>query len=132
MGSEQTINDSAVDELSGAFGTQDAPVKSTKLDPEDDRANWPTIRIDDEEGKPNYEFLGAHGTKEDGSPFGHELQVMRGVDVQVPPSIVYMLRDAVSTHFTDTKDPVTGKIKRLRTDRKAIPWTLVKQGNATK
>lgn len=98
------------------------------LDPEDDRENWPTIHVDSEEGKPNYEYLAAHGTKKNGSSFGHELQVMRGVDVKVPPSIVYNLQDAVSAHFSPSRDPLTGKNNLIRTNRSSIPWRLIKGG----
>lgn len=103
-----------------------APVK--QIDPEDDRANWPTIHIEMEADKPNYEFLLASGTKKDGSPFHHELQVMRGVDVQVPPSVVYALRDAVAAHYVQRRDPTTGRNHLIRMDRSAIPWRLIKAG----
>lgn len=103
-------------------------VATDELDPEYDRDNWPTIRIEAENDKPNYEFLSAHGTMKNGQPFGHELQVMRGVDVQVPPSIVYALRDAVATHFQQRRDPVTGRMQMVRMDRSSVPWHLVKPG----
>lgn len=98
------------------------------IDPEDDRANWPTIRIEHEKAKPNYEFVSAHGTKKNGSPFGWDMQIMRGVDVKVPPSIVHVLLDAVSTHYPTVLDPVTKEKKQLRQNRSAIPWTLVSGG----
>ncbi len=106
-----------------------APKKNKKvLDPEMDKKNWPMIHIEMEEGKPNYEYLAAHGTMKDGRPFGHELQVMRGVDVQVPPSIVYMLQDAVSAHYVQRRDPTTGKMLMTRQDRSSIPWRMIKGG----
>jgi len=103
-----------------------APAK--KLDPEMDRDNWPTVHIEMEEGKPNYEYLAAHGTMKDGRPFGHELQVMRGVDVQVPPSIVYALQDSIASHYVQRRDPVSGRQSMIRQDRSSIPWRLIKAG----
>jgi hypothetical protein len=107
-----------------------APKKAAKkaLDPEDDRDNWPTIHIEMEENRPNYEYLASHGTKKDGTAFGHELQVMRGVDVKVPPSIVYMLRDAVAAHYVQRRDPVSNKMTMIRQDRSSIPWRLINGG----
>lgn len=102
--------------------------KSKAIDPEDDRANWPTIHIDFEDGKPNYEFLAARGTKKDGTPFTHELKVQRGVDVQVPPSIVDVLRNAQEARYSqaDLSQPVR------RTNRSGIPWQLVNKGKYVK
>jgi hypothetical protein len=108
-----------------------APVEAVlldELDPEYDRENWPTIIIDFEQGKPNYEFVAAHGTCKNGDPFGWDMQIQRGVEVKVPPSIVYVLRDARSTHFTQVTDPMTGTTSMRRQDRSAIPWSLVSGG----
>jgi len=104
------------------------PPKAKFIDPEDDRENWPTIRIEPEEGKPNYEYLAANGTKKNGESFGHELQVMRDVDVKVPPSIVYALQDTIAAHYSQRIDPSTGKMQLVRQNRSAIPWRLVKGG----
>jgi hypothetical protein len=106
-----------------------APAKKTKsIDPEDDRKNWPVIHIDFEDGKSNFEFLAARGTKKDGSPFNHELKVQRGVDVAVPPSVVNMLRTSIAAryHQGDLSQPVR------RTDRSALPWQLVEKGKYIK
>jgi len=103
-------------------------VEIVELDPEYDRENWPTVLIDFEQGKPNYEFVAAHGTCKNGDPFGWDMQIQRGVNVKVPPSIVYALRDARGSHYTQTTDPSTGKTSMLRQDRSAIPWTLVSGG----
>lgn len=104
-------------------------VKAAKeIDPEDDRANWPTIRIDAEEGMPNYAYVSANGTKKNGEPFGWDMQIMRGVDVQVPPSIVYCLQDAVATHIFMRRDPITGRNIQERQNRASIPWRLVRGG----
>ena len=99
-----------------------------EIDPEMDRVNWPTIHIEMEDGKPNYEFVSASGTMKNGKPFGHDLQIMRGVDVQVPPSIVHVLRDAIATHHVPRRDPSNGKLKMERQDRSAVPWRLIKSG----
>lgn len=104
------------------------PKQEPFIDPEDDRDNWPTIKIDAEEGKPNYEYVSAHGTKQNGEPFGWDMQIMRGVDVKVPPSIVYCLQDAVSTHIYMRRDPITGRNIQERQDRSATPWRLVRGG----
>lgn len=103
-----------------------APAKAA-LDPEEDRENWPVIHIEMEDEKPNYEYLAAHGTMQNGQPFGHELQVMRGVDVAVPPSIVYSLRDAISSHYSSRRDS-SGKTSLVKQDRSAVPWRLVSPG----
>ena len=103
-----------------------APAKAA-LDPEEDRENWPIIHIEMEDEKPNYEYLAAHGTMQNGQPFGHELQVMRGVDVAVPPSIVYSLRDAISSHYSSRRDS-SGKTSLVKQDRSAVPWRLVSPG----
>lgn len=110
-------------------GKKVAPQHNAKaIDPEYDRENWPTIRIEAENDKPNYEFLSAHGTLKNGDPFDHELQVMRGVDVQVPPSIVYALRDAIASHYQQRRDPTNGRMQMVRMERSTIPWHLVKSG----
>jgi hypothetical protein len=112
------------------LGTEPAkPKKVTKAaNPETDRENWPVIHIESEEGKPNYEFLAVQGTLPNGKAFGHELQVQRGVDVAVPPSIVLMLRDAIATHMRQVRNPQTGLNDRVFSDRSAIPWRLIKGG----
>src|SRR5512135_3234715 len=86
------------------------------IDPEDDRANWPTIMINTEDGKPNYETVIVHGTKKDGTPVGHDLQIMRGVPVKVPPSVVNALKEAVATHTVASKDR-DGQLVLIRQDR---------------
>ena len=103
-------------------------ITEAKLDPEQDRDNWPTILIDMEDEKPNYEFLSTSGTMKDGTPFNHDLQVQRGIGVKVPPSIVHTLEEAVSTHYVQRRDPQTGKNIMIRQDRSAIPWRLVHKG----
>jgi len=105
----------------------EAAPEKVALDPEEDRENWPVIHIEMEDEKPNYEYLAAHGTMQNGQPFGHELQVMRGVDVAVPPSIVYSLRDAISSHYSSRRDS-SGKTSLVKQDRSAVPWRLVSPG----
>lgn len=117
-------------------GVQDIPQPKVQrkkkaapeIDPEDDRANWPIIYVEFEEGKPNFEFMAVQGTKKDGTPFDHYLRVQRGVEVAVPPSIVYMLRDAISTHMKQVRNMQTGLNDRVFTDRSAVPWRLVRAG----
>jgi len=101
------------------------------VDPEDDRENWPTIMINTEEGKPNYETVIVHGTKKDGTLFGHDLQIMRGVPVQVPPSVVYDLQDAIATHMVSGKD-FEGKQVLRRFDRPSVSWNLIDKGKYVK
>jgi hypothetical protein len=115
-------------DLGNGAAVKTAKPEKKALDPEDDRENWPTINIEMEKDRPNYEVLIAYGTKQDGSPFGWDLQVMRGVDVKVPPSIVHALRDAVATHYVQRRDPVTGTTQMIPQNRKALPWTLVSPG----
>lgn len=105
-----------------------AAKKAKALDPEEDKVNWPTIFIDFEDGKPNYEFLGVSGTMKDGRPFTHTLQVQRGVDVPVPPSVVNMLRDAKA--MVGTQPDLTKPM--VRTNRSSLPWHLVEKGKYIK
>lgn len=102
--------------------------QARKLDPEEDRENWPTIFIDFEDGRPNYAFLGASGTMKDGRPFNHQLQVQRGVDVKVPPSIVNMLRTSKERHGRQVEDPVTGRMVMNHYDKSSEPWRLIEKG----
>lgn len=100
------------------------PPAAKEIDPEEDRDNWPVITIDFEDGKGNFEFLAVSGTLKDGRPFTHQLQVQRGVEVPVPPSIVYMLRNAQETRFSQAD--LSQDIRR--TKRAGLPWQLVKGG----
>lgn len=102
--------------------------KAKKLDPEEDRANWPTIQIAFEDAKPNFEFIGVAGTMKDGRPFSHQLRVQRGVDVQVPPSVVNMLRSTKQAHYHQKADAQTGRMELVRTDRPPLPWQLIDKG----
>ena len=106
----------------------EAPVRATAIDPEDDRENWPTIRIEPVEGKPNYETIVCGGTRKNGKPFLHELQILREHDVKVPPSVVNTLLEAVEAHHVPRRDPVTGKAMLMKQNRSAIPWRMVKGG----
>jgi hypothetical protein len=106
--------------------------KAKAIDPEDDRANWPVIHIDFEDGKPNYEYIGVAGTKRDGSPFTHNLQVQRGVDAAVPPSIVNMLRSTKEKRYRQVPDPQTGRMQMICTERSPMPWQLVEKGKYIK
>jgi hypothetical protein len=99
-----------------------------KVDPERDKKNWPEIMIEMESGKPNYEFLSAHGTDQEGRPFGHDLQVMRGVPVKVPPSVYNMLKESVADHYIQVRDPDTGRNKMIRQERSTVPWRPVNPG----
>ena len=118
--------ENAPDKAAEVTAVEASPAKAA-LDPEEDRENWPIIHIEMEDEKPNYEYLAAHGTMQNGQPFGHELQVMRGVDVAVPPSIVYALRDAVGSHYSSRRD-ASGKTSLAKQDRSAVPWRLVNPG----
>lgn len=100
-----------------------------EIDPEHDKANWPTIHIDNVKELPNYEYVAAHGTYKDGSPLSREFQIMRGTDVQVPPSIVNVLKIAICTEYESKNDPMTGKNILVPVTRSSIPWRMVKQGN---
>jgi len=106
----------------------DAPTKAAAIDPEDDRENWPTIRIESVDGKPNYETIVCGGTKKNGKPYLHELQILREQDVKVPPSAVNTLLEAVEAHHVPRRDPATGKSMLVKQNRSAIPWRMVKGG----
>jgi hypothetical protein len=122
------------DEQLNAELTKDnkAPAKKVaaakNIDPEDDRDNWPVIQVDHEDGKSNFEFISVSGTKKDGKPFTHDLRVMRGVDVPVPPSVVGMLRSSMRAHYHQTQDPTTGRNIMHKTERPPIPWRMVEKG----
>ncbi len=105
----------------------DAPVEKF-IDPEDDRENWPIIKIGHVKGMPNFHFLGAAGTKQNGEPFGHELKVMRGVNSPVPPSVLHMLQDTVKTEYEQTFDDKGGFGERTPIDSPPIPYSLIKGG----
>jgi len=113
-----------------AADTEPAAREKPQIDPEDDRKNWPTIFIDFEEGKSNFEFITTSGTKNNGAPFQHDLQIQRGVAVKVPPSVVHSLRDAVSTQYRSVPDPAQGgrKNKLISYDKSALPWQLIDSG----
>ena len=106
----------------------ETPVKASAIDPEDDRDNWPTIRIESVDGKPNYETIVCGGTRKNGKPFLHDLQIFRGHDVAVPPSVVNTLLEAVEAHHVPRRDPATGKSMLVKQNRSAIPWRMVKGG----
>ena len=106
----------------------EAPVRAAAIDPEDDRENWPTIRIESVDGKPNYETIVCGGTRKNGKPFLHEMQILREHDVKVPPSVVNTLLEAVEAHHVPRRDPVTGKAMLMKQNRSAIPWRMVKGG----
>lgn len=131
---------------------QKVPAKKAakKIDPEDDRKNWPVIRIARVKGLPNFHYLSASGTRPGpmnsdgtpktdakdkpilGKPFNHELKVMRGVDVPVPPSIVNMLNSTFRTEYEQTYDPITGRGVLEASDVPPIPWQLVEKGKYIK
>lgn len=125
--SEFGLNDEQLEQELAKGPTNKVKAKKV-LDPEEDKANWPKIFIDFEDGKPNYEYLGVSGTMKDGRPFTHTLQVMRGVDASVPPSIVNMLRSTKETRYNQVPDPTTGRMNLVRTERSPIPWRLVEKG----
>lgn len=131
-------DDFELDELSKALNDDDVShavlpdPKAEAIDPEDDRDNWPEIEIDYEDGKPNFEFLAASGTRKNGKPFNHELRVMRGTPVAVPPSIVNMLRETKRTTYRQRRDPETGRNVMVPEDRPPIPWRLVEKGKYVK
>lgn len=125
-------NDTPEPDTTPSVSADKKPTPKKFIDPEDDKANWPVIMIDQEDDKPNYEFIGVHGTKKNGQPFSHELQVQRGVEVPVPPSVVYTLRNAVETRYKQVKNPVTGKNDMVKSKRSALPWTLISKGKYVK
>ena len=135
MTTEFEVPDELGLELEEVMADEEPKPKTPKkkvIDPEDDRENWPVIQIDFEDGHPNYAFCGASGTKQDGSPFTHSLQVQRGVDVKVPPSIVNMLRSAKEARYNQVPDPVSGRVNMVKTERSGIPWHIVEKGKYIK
>jgi len=74
-----------------------------------------TIFIDEVEGQPNYEVVGVNGQVH---------QIMRGVNVEVPRSVVEVLRNAVATRFVSVKRS-DGVDDLQRSNYSSIPWRLV-------
>lgn len=126
---EFKLDDLEIDGLPDKKGKAAKPPKAERvIDPEDDRDHWPVIHIEAEEGKPNFEYLYAMGTKKNGDTFEHYLQVRRGENVSVPPSIVYALNDAVATHMRQVKNQATGLNDKIYYERSSLPWRLIKGG----
>jgi hypothetical protein len=98
------------------------------IDPEQDRDNWPVIKIARVKGRPNFHYCSASGTLKNGKPFNHELKVMRGVDVPVPPSIVNMLQTSERTEYEQSYDPISGRGFLEASNVPPIPWQLIKGG----
>lgn len=105
-----------------------AEEEPVETDPNKDRANWPVIHIDRVQGLPNYEYIGVHGTYLDGTPMNLELQIMRGVDVAVPPAVVHALRNTIQTAYEQRHDPVANRNILEPIQRSAVPWRVVKHG----
>lgn len=85
--------------------------------PVEEKIDWDkkkaVIFIDQEEGKPNYEFIGVNGKG---------FQVMRGVEVTVPLSVVHVLENAVATRsITDDQGRVVGQ-----QNYHAIPFRVIR------
>lgn len=105
-----------------------AAADDVQTDPNKDRDNWPIIHIDRVAGLPNYEYVAVHGYYQDGSPMNLELQIMRGVDVAVPPAVVHALRNTVQTAYEQRHDPIANRNILEPVQRSAIPWRVVKHG----
>lgn len=106
-------------------GTKTAPTNpdgSPKIVPIKNGDGTPKM---DEMGNP--QFITALG-----KPFQHDLKIMRGVDVAVPPSVVHMLQDTKKTKYHQTTDPVTGRSIMQPRDVPPIPWHLVEKGKYIK
>lgn len=71
------------------------------------------IFIDQEEGKPNYEFVGVNGK-------GY--QIKRGEEVTVPMSVVGVLNNAIATRSVTDAD---GRISGTQ-DYLAVPFRIVR------
>ena len=71
------------------------------------------IMIDQEQGKPNYEYVGVNGK-------GYQIQ--RGVEVEVPASVVGVLDNAIATRsVTDPNGKVIG-----HQDYHAVPYRVIR------
>ena len=78
-----------------------------------------TIRIDEQEGYPNYVFLQHNGDA---------IQVQRGVDVPVPVKYVQILKDALAHRVVQVKVPAGDGSYRMSTQLKPFhvyPWHIV-------
>lgn len=74
------------------------------------------IMIDEVAGQPNYEFVGVNGV-------GY--QIKRGVEVEVPLSVVEVLNNAIATRsVTDAEGRVVGE-----SDYHAIPFRVIRYLN---
>jgi hypothetical protein len=93
-----------------AVPDEDEPVALPKV-PERKR----TIVIDEAEGQSNFEVVGVNGVIH---------QIQRGIPVEVPESVVHVLRNAVGTRWVQTQnaDGSQGLVPRQYS---TIPWRLV-------
>jgi len=81
----------------------------------DRKAGWPIIVIDEVVGQPNYEVVSING---------HVYQIMRAVEVPVPPEVVEVLKCAVEERIIQSRGPA-GLIETKRHKYYAIPWRVV-------
>lgn len=80
-----------------------------------EQSGWPIVWIDAVEGLPNYETVGVNGKV---------YQIMREIEVPVPPEVVEVLRNAIGTRLIDAAHPAGGITRKVQ-KFSAIPWRLV-------
>lgn len=73
------------------------------------------IIIDEVEGETNSEVVGVNGVF---------YQIQRGVEVEVPESVVEVLRNAIGTRWVQTQR-ADGRVDLVPRSYSTIPWRLV-------
>ena len=73
------------------------------------------IIIDEVEGQPNYEIVGVNGTI---------YQIRRGEEMEVPESVVEVLRNAIASKYVTVKRS-DGFEDLQKRNLSSIPWRLV-------
>ena len=79
------------------------------------QSGWPIIMIDEAMGHPNFEVVGING---------HIYQIMRSVEVPVPPEVVEVLKHAEEHYIIQSRGP-TGMVESNTMKKSAIPWRIV-------
>ena len=86
-----------------------------KAKEKDRKSGWPIVWIDAVDGQPNYEVVGVNG---------EIYQIMREMEVPVPPPVLAVLRDAVAERIVQVHDP-NGGVLTKRQKYSAVPWRLI-------
>jgi hypothetical protein len=90
------------------------PAIDQTLSPGNDRADWPEVVIDEQEGKPNFEVVGVNGKT---------YQIMRGQPTRVPPEVLHVLENAIASRMVQYQDD-QGQTAHRMVDYPAVPYRV--------